>query len=171
MQERTGIVTLQGNPVTLLGPELNAGDAAPAFTIINKGLAPVSLSSFNGKVVILSVVPSLDTPVCDVQTRKFNESASALGDGVAILTISVDLPFAQARWCGAAGVDRVVTLSDHRDVSFGAAYGVLIKDLRLLARAVFVLDRQGVIQYKQIVGEVATEPDYDAALDAAKKLL
>lgn len=171
MQERTGVVTLQGNPVTLLGPELKAGDTAPEFTVIDNGLAPVSLSSFKDKVVIISVVPSLDTPVCDTQTRKFNEAASALGDNVVILTVSVDLPFAQARWCGAAGVERVITLSDHRDVSFGASYGVLIKDLRLLARAVFVLDKQGVIQLVQIVGEVATEPDYDAALDAAKKLI
>ena len=121
-------------------------------------------------LVTISVVPSLDTPVCDMQTRKFNEQATALGENVVILTVSVDLPFAQARWCGAAGVDRVITLSDHRETSFGAAWGVLIKDLRLLARAVFVVDRDAVIKYVQIVKEIATEPDYEPVLDAVKKL-
>ena len=171
MQERTGLVTLQGNPVTLLGPEIKPGDKAPDFTALNNALEPVSLADYKDKVVIISAVPSLDTPVCDTQTRRFNQDAAALGDDVAILTISVDLPFAQARWCGAPGIDGVVTLSDHRDTAFGQAYGVLIKELRLLARSVFVLDKQGVVQYVQLVGEVAQEPDYDAALDAAKKLI
>jgi thioredoxin-dependent peroxiredoxin len=171
MSERTGIVTLKGNPVTLAGPELKTGDTAPDFTALANDMSPVSLAAYRGKVVVLSVVPSLDTPICDIQTRRFNQEAAALGGDVAILTLSVDLPFAQARWCGAAGVDKVVTLSDHRDVSFGAAYGVLIKEVRLLARAVFVLDRDGVIRYIQIVSEVASEPDYEAALAAIRKLV
>lgn len=171
MQERTGLVTLQGNPVALLGPELKVGDKAPDFTLLKNDMSPASLADYKGKVIVLSVVPSLDTPVCDTQTRKFNEQAAALGDNVVILTVSVDLPFAQARWCGAAGVDKVTTLSDHREASFGAAYGLLIAGLRLLARAVLVIDPQGVIQYVQLVAEVATEPDYDAALAAAKKLV
>ena len=170
MSERTGIVTLKGNPVTLVGPELKVGGAAPDFTALANDMSPVSLASYRGKVVAISVVPSLDTPVCDIQTRRFNKEAAALGDDVVILTLSVDLPFAQARWCGAAGVDKVVTLSDHRDTAFGAAYGVLIKEVRLLARSVFVLDREGVIRYIQIVSEVASEPDYDAALAAIKQL-
>jgi thiol peroxidase len=171
MQERNGLVTLQGNAVTLLGPELKAGDKAPDFSLLKNDMSPATLGDYAGKVIVLSVVPSLDTPVCDTQTRKFNEKASALGDDVVVLTVSVDLPFAQARWCGAAGVDRVVTLSDHREAAFGAAYGLLIKGLRLLARAVLVVDRDGVIRYTQIVSEVATEPDYDAALAAAKNII
>lgn len=171
MQERNGLVTLQGNAVTLLGPELKAGDKAPDFSLLKNDMSPAALRDFEGKVIVLSVVPSLDTPVCDTQTRKFNEQAAALGSDVVILTVSVDLPFAQARWCGAAGVDRVVTLSDHREAAFGEAYGLLIKGLRLLARAVLVVDRDGVIRYIQIVPEVATEPDYNAALDAVKNII
>jgi thiol peroxidase len=171
MQERTGLVTLQGNAVTLLGPELKVGVKAPDFTLLKNDMSPASLADYKGKVIVLSVVPSLDTPVCDTQTRKFNEQAAALGDNVVILTVSVDLPFAQARWCGAAGVDKVVTLSDHREAAFGASYGLLIAGLRLLARAVLVIDTQGVIQYVQLVAEVATEPDYEAALAAAQKLV
>jgi thiol peroxidase len=171
MQERNGLVTLQGNAVTLLGPELKAGDKAPDFSLLKNDMSPATLGDYAGKVLVLSVVPSLDTPVCDTQTRKFNEKASALGGDVVVLTVSVDLPFAQARWCGAAGVDRVVTLSDHREAAFGAAYGLLIKGLRLLARAVLVVDRDGVIRYVQLVPEVATEPDYDAALAAAKNII
>lgn len=171
MQERNGLVTLQGNAVTLLGPELKAGDKAPDFSLLKNDMSPATMGDYAGKVLVLSVVPSLDTPVCDTQTRKFNEKASALGGDVVVLTVSVDLPFAQARWCGAAGVDRVVTLSDHREAAFGAAYGLLIKGLRLLARAVLVVDRDGVIRYVQLVPEVATEPDYDAALAAAKNII
>ena len=171
MQERNGLVTLQGNAVTLMGPELKAGDKAPDFSLLKNDMSPATLGDYAGKVIVLSVVPSLDTPVCDTQTRKFNEKASALGDDVVVLTVSVDLPFAQARWCGAAGVDRVITLSDHREAAFGAAYGLLIKGLRLLARAVLVVDRGGVIRYVQIVPEVATEPDYDAALAAVKNII
>lgn len=171
MKERTGLVTMKGNPITLLGNEVKVGQKAPDFTVVNNALAPVNLTAFQGKVCILSAVPSLDTPVCDVETRRFNEEAGKLGQDVQILTISMDLPFAQKRWCGAAGVDKVQTLSDHRDASFGEAYGVLIKDLRLLARAVFVVDRQGIVQYVQLVNEVVNEPDYEAVLNAVKKLI
>ncbi len=171
MQERRGLITMRGNPLTLAGRELKVGDAAPDVELLGNDLSPVKLTSYRGKVCVLSVVPSLDTPVCDMQTRRFNEEAGKLGDTVRILTISMDLPFAQKRWCGAAGVDHVLTLSDHRTAAFGEAYGVLIKELRLLARAVFVVDRDGTIQYIQLVREVAEEPDYSAVLAAVKKLV
>lgn len=171
MNEREGLVTMKGKPVTLLGSELRPGDAAPDFTAVGNDLQPVSLSQYRGKVVVISAVPSLDTPVCDMETRRFNAEAAKLGPEVVVLTISMDLPFAQRRWCGAAGVERVTTASDHRDGSFGTAYGVLIKDLRLLARAVFVVDRQGVIRYIQLVPEVGKEPDYEEVLAAARKLV
>jgi thiol peroxidase len=171
MQERSGVITFQGNPLTLLGAELKVGDSAPDAILLSNDLSPIQLSSYKGKVCVISVVPSLDTPVCDMQTRRFNEEAGNLGDNVAILTMSMDLPFAQARWCGAAGVDKVATLSDHRDAAFGEAFGVLIKELRLLARAVFVVDKDGVIQYIQLVKEVTEEPDYNAVLEAVKKLV
>ncbi|MFH1480769.1 MAG: thiol peroxidase, partial [Pseudomonadota bacterium] len=138
MEERSGIIAMKGNPLTLMGNELKIGDSAPDAEVLSNDLSPVKLSSFKGKISIISSVPSLDTPVCDMETRRFNEEAGKLGDSVVILTISMDLPFAQKRWCGAAGVEKVVTLSDHRDAAFGKAYGVLIKELRLLARAVFV---------------------------------
>ena len=169
--ERTGLITLQGNPLTLLGNELKVGDAAPNFLLLDNDLSPVDLSSFKGKVCIISTVPSLDTPTCDTETRRFNEEAGALGADVVIITVSMDLPFAQKRWCAAAGIDAVKTLSDHRDASFGQAYGVLIKELRLLARAVFVVDREGRIQHIELVKEIAEEPNYATILDAAKKLV
>ena len=171
MDERSGKITMKGNPLTLMGQELKIGDMAPDVVLANNDLAPVSLSSYHGKVCIISSVPSLDTPVCDMETRRFNEEAGALGDDVAIITVSMDLPFAQKRWCGAAGVDKVITLSDYGDMSFGNAYGVLIKELKLLARSVFVLDRQGIIQYIQLVNEVTEEPNYQEILDAVGKLL
>ena len=171
MQDRKGLITFMGNPLTLLGPSLKVGDKAPNFTVLDNALNPVQLSSYKGKVCILSSVPSLDTPVCDLETRRFNQEAAILGPDVAVLTISMDLPFAQKRWCGAAGVDKVTTLSDHRDASFGTAYGSLIKELRLLARCVFVVDREGVIRYIQVVKEISQEPDYGAVLDAVRKLL
>jgi thiol peroxidase len=167
MKERTGEVTMKGNPMTLLGELPSVGSAAPDFTVIDNELNPKSLADYKGKTVIISVVPSLDTGVCDTQTRTFNEKAAALGDDVVILTISMDLPFAQARWCGAAGVDKVVTLSDFNEADFGKNYGVLIKELRLLTRAIFVIDKDGKVAYVQVVPEITTEPDYDAALDAA----
>jgi thiol peroxidase len=170
MEERAGVITMKGNPLTLMGKELKVGDPAPDFEVLDNDLAPVRLSSFKGKVCVISAVPSLDTPVCDMETRRFNEEAGNLGSDVRILTISMDLPFAQKRWCGAAGVDKVITLSDHRDASFGTTYGVLIKELRLLGRAVFVLDREGTIRYIQIVREVTDEPDYDAVVEAVNQL-
>jgi thiol peroxidase len=171
MSERPGAVTFKGAPLTLVGPELKAGDAAPDFTVLGNDLSDVTLADFAGKVRIVSVVPSLDTPVCDTQTRRFNEAAAGLGDDVVILTISMDLPFAQTRWCAAAGVEAVRTLSDHRDAAFGRAWGVLIKELRLLSRALFVVDREGTIRHVEVVGEITHEVDYDAALAAAKALL
>ncbi len=172
MAERTGLVTLKGNPVTLTGSEVKVGQKAPDAELVANDLSPVKLSSLSqGKVCIITSVPSLDTSVCDVETRRFNVEAGNLGDAVMVLAVSMDLPFAQARWCGAAGVKNVRTLSDHRDAALGKAYGVLIKDLRLLARAVFVVDKQGVVRYVELVKEVTSEPNYAAALDAAKKLL
>jgi thioredoxin-dependent peroxiredoxin len=170
MNERSGLVTMRGNPLTLLGNEVKVGDAAPNFTVLDTDLKPVEFSSYRGKVCIISSVPSLDTPVCDASTRRFNTEAAGLGQDVAILTISMDLPFAQARWRGAAGVKAVKTLSDHREASFGTAYGLLIKDLRLLARAVFVVDRDGKVQHVDLVNEIADQPDFDAALAAVRRL-
>jgi thiol peroxidase len=170
MIERAGIITMKGNPLTLAGKELKVGDVAPDFEVLDNDLAPVKFSSFRGKICVISSVPSLDTPVCDMETRRFNEEAVKLGDNIQILTISMDLPFAQKRWCGAAGVHKVVTLSDHRDASFGTVYGALIKELRLLARIVFVVDGEGVIRYIQVVKEQSEEPDYDAVLEAVNAL-
>ena len=170
MTERVGAVIFGGKPAALLGNELKVGDAAPDFTAVGNDLKPVALSQLKGKVVVVASVPSLDTPTCDLETRRFNAEAVKLGPDVVILTVSMDLPFAQKRWCGAAGVDRVVTVSDHRDASFGIGYGVLLKDVRLLAGAVFVLDRQGVIRYMQLVKETGTEPDYAPVLQAVKEL-
>lgn len=171
MKERKDVVTFQGNPLTLLGDAIEVGQKAPDFGVVANDLTPIKLSDYTGKTVIISVVPSLDTPVCDTQTRTFNEKASDLDDNAVILTISVDLPFAQARWCGATGVERVHTLSDYKDLSFGTAYGLVIKELRLLTRAVLVVDKTGTVQYIQIVNEVTDEPDYKAVLDSVKALV
>ena len=171
MQEYNPTVTLHGNPLTLVGKQPGVGDSAPDLELLDNDLNPVKLSSFKGKVCVISSVPSLDTPTCDMETRRFNEAAGQLGDEVVILTVSVDLPFAQKRWCGAAGVEKVVTLSDHRDAAFGHAYGVLIKELRLLARSIFVTDRNGIIQYIENVKELSEEPNYDAVLEAVQKLV
>jgi thiol peroxidase len=170
MQERKTVVTMKGNPLTLVGKGVKVGETSPDFEVVANDLSAVRLSSFRGKVCLVLSVPSLDTGVCDLQTRKFNEQAKALGGDVVVLTISMDLPFAQKRWCGAAGVENVQTLSDHRKAEFGNAFGVLIKELRLLARAVFVVDAKGVIRYIQIVDELTNEPDYEAALGALKKI-
>jgi thiol peroxidase len=169
MEERSAAVTLHGNPLTLMGTVLNVGDTVPDIEVLDNDLNAVKFSSFKGKICVISAVPSLDTPTCDMETRRFNETASQLGDDVVILTVSTDLPFAQKRWCGAAGVDKVITLSDHREAVFGSAFGVLIKELRLLSRSIFVVDRDGVIQYIQHVKELSEEPDYDAVIDAVKK--
>ncbi len=171
MNERTGIITFKGNPMTLLGPALKVGAKAPAFNVIDTTLTPVSLESSKGKIRIISSVPSLDTPVCDTETRRFNQEAATLPENVAVLTISLDLPFAQKRWCGAAGIDRVTTLSDYRERSFGQNYGVLIKELLLLARCIFVIDADDTIRYIQLVPEVTQEPDYTAVLNAARALI
>ncbi|OIJ10931.1 lipid hydroperoxide peroxidase [Anaerobacillus arseniciselenatis] len=162
-------ITFKGNPVTILGKELKVGDVAPDFSVLANDLSPFTVENIKGNVTIISVVPSLDTGVCDAQTRRFNEEAASL-DGVSVLTISVDLPFAQKRWCGAAGIDKVQTLSDHRDLSFGKAYGLVIEELRLLARAVFVINQQGEVAYVEYVSEATNHPDYEAALAAAKQL-
>ncbi|SDX38691.1 thiol peroxidase (atypical 2-Cys peroxiredoxin) [Marininema mesophilum] len=169
--ERQGAITFKQNPVTLLGSELKVGDTAPEFTVLANDLSPVKLADSAKSVRIISVVPSLDTGVCDAQTRRFNEEAVALGDNAKVLTISVDLPFAQKRWCGATGIDRVQTLSDHRDLSFGTAFGVAIKELRLLARAVFVIDAEDKVVYTEVVPEATDHPNYEAAVEAAKKAL
>ena len=158
---------MKGNPLTLIGPQLEVGDHAPDFSVVDGSLSPVNLEKTGNHVRIISVVPSLDTPVCDLQTKRFNEEAAKL-PGVDILTISMDLPFAQKRWCGAFGVDRIKMLSDHRSASFGEAYGTLIKDLRIESRAIFVLDKDNVIRHVEYVKEVADHPNYDAALAAAK---
>jgi thiol peroxidase len=170
MQERTGLVTMRGNPLTLVGNEVKRGGVAPDFAALNHDLAPIKLSFYRNKICIISSVPSLDTPVCDVETRKFNEEATKLGDTIQILTISMDLPFAQKRWCGAAGVNKIQTLSDHREAQFGIAYGVLIKELRLLARAVFLVDQNGILQYTQLVKEVTSEPNYEEIWSALVKM-
>jgi thiol peroxidase len=168
-EERKGAVTMRGNPLTLVGPELKPGQKAPGFTVVGKGLAPATLDQFKGKVKVITTVPSLDTPVCDTEIRRFNEEAAKLPGDVQVLTISMDLPFAQARWCGAAGVDKVMPLSDWQHAEFGEKYGALIKELHLLARAVFVVDKNDNVTHVEYVKEVANQPDYEAALSAARK--
>lgn len=165
--ERPGATTLKGNPFTLIGPELKPGDIAPDFTAVDTALKPITLADTGNSVRIFSIVPSLDTPVCDAQTKRFNEEAAKL-PGVDIYTISMDLPFAQKRWCGAFGVDRVKMLSDHRDGTFGANYGTLIKELRIESRAIFVLNKDNTLRHVEYVKEVADFPNYDAALSAAR---
>ena len=167
LQERTGVVTFKGNPLTLIGSEVKVGSKAPDFQVIGQDLSPVTLGTFTGKPLLISVVPSLDTPVCGAQTKRFNQEAAKLPT-VQVLTVSMDLPFAQKRWCGAAGADKVTTASDHRDASFGTAWGVLVKELRLLARAVFVVDNAGTVRHAEYVPEIASHPNYDAALAAVR---
>ncbi|MFD0716518.1 thiol peroxidase [Paenibacillus sp. GCM10027626] len=170
-QERTGVATLKGNPITLIGPALKKGDQAPDFQLSKSLVESASLKDFAGKVKLISVVPSIDTGVCDAQTRRFNEEAGKLGDNVVIITVSADLPFAQARWCGAAGVDKVVMLSDYKDNNFGKSYGVLIKELALDMRAIFVVDANDTIQYVEVLGEMTEHPNYEQALAAAQALV
>src|SRR6266700_3421124 len=165
--ERPGATTMRGNPLTLIGPELKAGDKAPDFKLVDNGLKDVTLADTGKNVRIISVVPSLDTPVCDAQTKRFNEEAAKL-PSVDIITVSMDLPFAQKRWCGAFGVDKVKMLSDHKDGSFGSAYGTLIKELRIESRAIFVLDRKNQVRHAEYVKEVADFPNYESALSAAR---
>src|SRR5207244_9398135 len=167
--ERAGATTLRGNPLTVIGPELKPGDKAPDFHAVDDALKPVNLAATGNGVRIFSVVPSLDTPVCDAQTKRFNEEAGKLPN-VTIYTFSMDLPFAQKRWCGAFGVDHVKMVSDHREGSFGQAYGTLIKELRIHSRAIFVVDQDNVIRYVEYVKEVGDYPNFDAALEAAKSI-
>lgn len=164
-------VTFQGNPLHLEGELPVVGQKAPDFVLAANDLSPREFKDYAGKVLVLVSVPSLDTPVCDMEVRRFNTEAAGLSDNVRIVAVSCDLPFAQARWCGAAGVKSVETLSDYKDTSFGKNYGVLIKELRLLARAIFVVAPDGSLAYSQLVPEVTNEPDYDAALAAVKKLV
>lgn len=168
MSERQGAITFKGSPMTLVGNEVKPGDTAPDFRLVATDMTEKTLTDYKGKTVVLNVVPSLDTPTCDKQTRRFNEEASKLGGDTIILTVSKDLPFAQKRWCAAAGIQNVVPLSDYKHNSFGQQYGLLIKELGLLARAVLVVDKQGKVQYVQLVKEVATEPNYEEALQKAK---
>ena len=169
--ERMGIVTSHGKPLTLVGTAIKAGDVAPDFTAVDKELNEVRLSDYAGKMKVISVTPSLDTPVCDLQLRRFNGEAALLPPDVVVMNISMDLPFAIKRFCHDAGIDRAVTLSDHRDASFGAAFGVLIKELRLLARSVFILDKENIVRYAEIVPELSNPPDYEKALRSLKALV
>ena len=167
---RKNVITMKGTPLSLVGEELQVGQEAPGFQLVANDLSEKTLDDYRGKVKIVSVVPSLDTSVCDTQTRRFNEKSAQLGEDVVVLTVSADLPFAQKRWCGAAGVDHVETLSDYKTNQFGKDYGLLVDDLYVLCRAVLVLDRDNRVVYRQIVPEIASEPDYDAALEAAKSV-
>ncbi|ACM19542.1 peroxiredoxin, atypical 2-Cys subfamily [Geotalea daltonii FRC-32] len=169
--ERKNVVTFKEKPVTLLGPQLRVGDPAPDFTVVDNALAPITLASYQGKVKVISAVPSLDTPVCEMETRRFNQEAATLPDNVVVLTVSLDLPFAQKRWCGASGIDRVITLSDYQERSFGQAYGVLVKELKLLCRTIFIIDDKNLIRYIQFVPEITHEPDYAAVIGAVKNLV
>ena len=168
--ERKGLVTFMGNPLTLTGNEVKVGSKAPVFSVLEKDLSDVKLADFSGKVKIISVTPSLDTPVCDLQAKTFEEEAGKLPNNVVVINISMDLPFAIARFSEGAKIGRIRTLSDHRDASFGNAFGVLIKELRLLARSVFVIDQSDIVRYVEIVPEVTNQPDYMKALAEAKKL-
>ena len=170
-QERKGAATFQGGSLTLVGPELKAGDKAPDFKLIDTGLKAVTLADSKGKVRLVSVVPSIDTPVCDLQTKRFNQEASKLPANVAVLTVSMDLPFAQKRFCQEFDINKVKTLSDHRDADFGVKFGVLIKELRLLARAIFILDKDDNVKYVEYVKELGNPPNYDAALKALKEII
>ncbi|HCC46931.1 MAG TPA: thiol peroxidase [Elusimicrobia bacterium] len=165
-------VTMQGRPVTLVGDEMKVGTPAPDFKVTDNDMLPMKFSRvYGGKVAVVIAVPSLDTPVCDLEARRFNKEAEALGPDVGVLVVSMDLPFAQKRWCGAAGVKAVRTFSDYQKAEFGKNWGVLIKELRLLARAVFIVDKDGIVKYAQLVPEVAKEPNYDEVLTALRALV
>ena len=171
MEKRTGVVTFAGNPIALLGKEVKVGDKAPDFKVLDNGLGEKTLADYAGKVKVISVVPSLDTGVCDAQTRWFNQNVSKLGENVVVLTVSVDLPFAQKRWCGAAGIDQVETLSDHRDLSFGENYGFILEGLRLLTRGIVIIDKDDVVRYVEYVPEVTSAVNFEAAEEATKALV
>lgn len=169
MSQRT--VLFKGNPVRLEGPEIKAGDKAPEFRVLDEGLNTVSLSDFRGKIRLIAAVPSLDTQVCEMETRRFNEEAAKLPQKVAILTVSMDLPFAQKRFCATHGIEGLRTLSDHRDAAFGKAYGVLMPDFRLLARSIFIVDDKDIVRYVEIVPEITTHPNYEKVLEEVRKLV
>lgn len=169
-ERRENIFTMKGNPVTLVGKEIKVGDKAPDFTVLKNDTSPYSLKDAGDNIKIISVVPSVDTGVCELQTINFNEMAAELGD-VVILTISVDLPFAQSRFCGAHGIDKVITLSDHKDLSFGLNYGFVMEELRLLSRGIVVLDKDNTVRYVEYVKEMGSHPDYDRVLEEVKKLI
>lgn len=166
--QRSGVITFKGNAMTLIGPELKVGEAAPPFTCVNQQLEPVKLEDLKGQAAVISVVPSLDTPVCELQTKRFNEEAGKLS--AKVLTISLDLPFAARRFCEAFSIGDAEVLSDYQDRDFGQAYGVLIDELKLLTRAVFVIAADGRLAYQEIVPEVTDHPNYDAAIQAVKEL-
>lgn len=170
MEKRTGVVTFAGGPITLVGPEVKVGQQAPDFTVLSNDLQPKTLKDYEGKVKVISVVPSLDTGVCDAQTRWFNQDATSLSEDVVVLTISMDLPFAQKRWCGAEGIENAIMLSDYFDHSFGRDYGLLMNEWHILARAVFVLDSDNIVRYVEYVDNINSEPDFEAAISAAKAL-
>lgn len=171
MADRSGAVTFLGNPLTLTGDPVSVGQKAPDFVALRGDLSPFSLSGEAGKVVVINSVPSLDTPVCAMQARRFNQEAASLGPDVKVVVVSMDLPFAQKRFCATEGIANLETVSDHRDGAFGQAYGLLVKELRLDARAVLVVDREGIVRHQQLVGEIAHEPDYDAALAVVRGVL
>lgn len=170
MSENKGAVTFKGQPLTLVGKPVEVGKKAPDFEAVDNDLKPAKLSDFAGKTVAICSVPSLDTPVCATMTRKFNERAAKTSDDIVVLTVSMDLPFAQKRWCGAEGISRVITVSDHKKAEFGQNYGMLVNELRLLARSVWIIDKDGVVRYKQLVKEITDEPDYDQAMKELEKV-
>ncbi|PLY07129.1 MAG: thiol peroxidase [Desulfuromonas sp.] len=170
-QEKTGIISSRGNGLTLLGPDIKVGDKAPDFKVVDNDMQPVTLADAAGKVLLIASVPSLDTGVCDAMGRRFNQEVADLGDTVAAYTISMDLPFAQKRWCGNAGIEAIKTLSDYQERSFAQNWGLLIKENKLIARAVYIVDKDGTVVYRQIVPEVPTEPDYEDVMAALKKLV
>ncbi len=168
--ERKNIITFQGKPLTLVGPELKVGDNAPDFIVLDNELKETGLKDFKGKIKLISTTPSLDTPVCDMQARRFNQEAAKLPDDVVVMNISMDLPFAISRFCATTGIDKIKTFSDHRDASFGNSYGILIKELRLLARSIFIIDKDDVIRYFEIVPEITNHPDYERAVQEVKNI-
>ena len=169
--ERPNAVTLKGNPLTLVGDEIKVGQKAPVFRVVNSDLQEVTLDAFKGKIKVIASVPSLDTPICDLQIKRFNDEAAGLSKDVAIIFVSMDLPFAQKRFCQAYDIKKVQTLSDHREGQFGMNYGVLIKELRLLTRAVFIVDKSDTVRYAEYVREIGMHPDYEAVLAALKSVV
>lgn len=171
VMERKNVVTMKGAPLTLMGAEVKVGQKALDFRVLSPDMSEAALGSFKGKIKLVASVPSLDTPVCDLEIKHFNEEASAMSQDVNVIFVSMDLPFAQKRFCQTFNIDKVKTFSDHRDASFGINYGVLIKETRLLARAIFIVDKEDKIRYVEYVKDLSSQPDYDAALLALKKVV